>query len=162
MTPPGFNSIGKDHLGALICIVLGAVVVGMGLTYDVGSLQRMGAGFVPVTVGGLLVLVGIAIGVTAVPRSHPVTIVGARGGKAKRGPEWRGWSCIIGGIVAFVVLGNYGGLVPASFFSVFIAALGDRNNTVKSSAILATIVTLFGVIVFYYLLSLQLRLFQWG
>jgi hypothetical protein len=45
---------------------------------------------------------------------------------------------------------------------VFISAMGDRENTYLSSGILAAVVTVFGVIVFYYGLSMQLPLFHWG
>ena len=157
-----FASLGKDHIGAALCTALGASVLGIGLTYDVGSLEQMGAGFVPVVIGALLILVGIAIGATATHDTQELALVALHRGKAEARPEWRGWTCIVAGVAAFVVLGRWGGLVPASFVSVFIAALGDRENTLRSSAVLATIVTLFGVAVFYWFLSLQLPLFQWG
>ena len=76
--------------------------------------------------------------------------------------EWRGWGCILAGVVAFVVFGQYGGLVPASFASVFIAALGDRNNTWKNAAMVAAVMVAFGVLVFHFGLSLQLPLFRWN
>ena len=157
-----FDSIGKDHVGAALCIVLGAAVLGIGLRYDVGSLEQMGAGFVPVVIGSLLILVGIAIGATARPQAQKGPPDALQWRKASARFEWRGWICIVGGVVAFVLLGRWGGLVPASFFSVFIAALGDRENTPRSSAALAASVTLFGIVVFYWFLSLQLPLFQWG
>ena len=155
-------SLGKDHIGAVLCVALGAATLGIGLTYEIGSLEQMGAGFVPVVIGVLLILVGIAIGVTATPRAQEVPLVALHRRKAESRPEWRGWICIVAGVVAFVVLGRWGGLLPASFSSVFIAALGDRENTLRSSAILAAIVTLFGMVVFYWFLSLQMPLFQWG
>jgi hypothetical protein len=157
-----FASFGKDHISAALCVALGIAVLGIGLRYDIGSLQQMGAGFVPVVIGALLILVGIAIGATATPRAQEVPLVALHRRTAESRPEWRGWTCIVAGVVAFVVLGRWGGLAPASFFSVFIAALGDRENTLRSSAVLATIVTLFGIVVFYWFLSLQLPLFQWG
>jgi hypothetical protein len=51
--------------------------------------------------------------------------------------------------------------LPATFASVFISAMGDRNNTFKGAALLGAILTLFCLIVFHYGLSLQLPLFQW-
>ena len=57
-------------------------------------------------------------------------------------PDWRGWSCIIGGLLAFIALGKFGGLVPATLALVFISALGDRQHTVKSAALLSAGVTL--------------------
>jgi hypothetical protein len=155
------KSLGKDHYGALLLLALGAGVLALGLGYRMGSLNHMGAGFIPVVLGTLMMLVGVAIGVTAAPPgqetiSHPLP-----GDGSKRGPEWRGWLCILGGVVAFVVLGQYGGLLPATFASVFVSALGDRNGSVKSSALLAAAMVVFCLIVFHYGLSLQLPLFQW-
>lgn len=155
------KSLGKDHLGALMLIALGAAVLVLGLGYRTGNLNRMGAGFIPVVLGGLLIAVGIAIGVTAAAPGramlNPLPGDGHHGGA----PEWRGWACILGGVVAFVVLGRWGGLVPATFASVFVSALGDRQNTWRGAAVLAALVTVFCVIVFHFGLSLQLPLFQW-
>jgi hypothetical protein len=89
-------------------------------------------------------------------RSAPVATL------ARLRPEWRGWFCICASIVAFVVLGNYGGLLPASFATVFIAALGDRKNSLAAALALAAAMTLVCFVVFWWLLRLQLPLFQWG
>jgi uncharacterized membrane protein len=162
---PKLPSPAKDHLAALMLIALGAFALALGMTYRIGSLNRMGAGYIPMVLGILMVLVGIAIGVTSTPASRAATKAAATANSHTspyRGPEWRGWVCIIGGVVAFVILGQYGGLVPATFMSVFIAALGDRNNTVKSSAVLAVILVVFGTLVFHFGLKLPLQLFHWG
>lgn len=157
------RSLGKDHLGALLLLALGAGVLALGLGYRMGNLSHMGAGFIPVVLGALMMLVGIAIGVTAAPpgqRQMMNPLPGHDSGIHK-GPEWRGWGCILGGVLAFVVLGEHGGLLPATFASVFISALGDRNSSLKSSALLGAALTLFCLVVFHYGLSLQLPLFQW-
>ena len=160
------KNISKDYFGAALLLVLGTGVLVLGLDYRMGSLSRMGAGFIPVVLGTLMVLVAIAIAVTAAPAGQ-APAAGAHGGHggpegAATGPEWRGWGCILAGVVAFVVFGQYGGLVPASFASVFIAALGDRNNTWKNAAMVATVMVAFGVLVFHFGLSLQLPLFRWN
>ena len=154
--------MGKDHYGALMLLALGAVVFSMGLGYRMGKLSHMGAGFVPVVLGVLLMLVGVALGVTAAPPGQEKIAHPLPGDGTHKGPEWRGWLCILGGVVAFVVLGDHGGLLPATFSSVFISALGDRTSTVKGSAALAAILTVFCLIVFHYGLNLQLALFQWA
>jgi hypothetical protein len=76
--------------------------------------------------------------------------------------ELRGWACVLGGVAAFVVLGEYGGLVPASFASVFISALGDRSASIARSAALAAALTAFAVLVFHYGLGVPFPLFRWG
>lgn len=64
--------------------------------------------------------------------------------------------------MAFILLGKYGGLVPATFALVFIAAMGDRQHTVRSAALLAVGVTILGIAVFSWALQLQFPLFRWG
>jgi len=156
------KSWGKDHYGALMLLALGAGVLVLGVGYRIGNLNRMGAGFIPVVLGVLLIVVGIAIGATAAkPGEREMTNPLPGHGTHAGGPEWRGWLCILGGVLGFVLFGEHGGLLPATFASVFVSAMGDRNSTVKSSAILAAILTLFCLIVFHYGLSLQLPLFQW-
>ena len=158
---PPFKALSKDHVGSAILVAMGIGVLGLGVTYRIGTLNRMGAGFIPVVLGVLMILVGLAIALTSTPADQNKPSTNAHGAVAA-GPEWRGWSCILGGVVAFVVLGEFGGLVPATFAAVFISAMGDRQSTVKTSAALAAIIDVFGVIVFHYGLHLQLPLFQWA
>lgn len=155
--------ISKDHLGALMLLGLGAAVVAVGIGYRIGTLNRAGAGFVPVVLGVLMMAVGILIGITSAGgRLEMVNPLPGHEKHGDRGPDWRGWGCILGGVLAFVVLGHWGGLVPATFFAVFVSALGDRDNTLKGAATLSAMLTVFCVIVFHYGLTLQLPLFQWG
>lgn len=158
---PGWT---KDHYGGALLVAAGLGVVIAGLGYHVGSLRQMGSGFFPVVLGVLLALVGLALLATA-PRGGPqaqAPAPGAEHGHLGGAPvQWRGWLCILGGVAAFVALGEHGGLVPASFASVFIAALGDRTNSVRDAALLALAMTLFGVVVFHYGLHILLPLFGW-
>jgi hypothetical protein len=52
--------------------------------------------------------------------------------------------------------------VPATFGSVFVAAMGDRKNTWKTSLLLSIAMVVFGVLVFHWGLRVQLPLFTWG
>lgn len=142
----------KDHYGATLLVLLGSAVGVQGAGYHVGSLTHMGAGFMPVVYGTLMVVVGLLVAVTAKHGPDP---------KGKPA-EWRGWACILGGVFAFVLFGKYGGLVPAEFASVFISALGDRNNRVRDAAMIATAITVLGYLIFSLGLSLPLRPFAWG
>ena len=149
----------KDHYGGALLVAIGAVILIQGYSYRLGSLMQMGAGFIPVVLGILMVLVGLAVMLTAAPKGESVVEPGHAPATA---PDVRAWLCILGGVMAFVLFGVYGGLVPATFMSVFVSAMGDRTNTFKGAAILSAAVTVFGVIVFHYGLSLQLPLFTWG
>ncbi len=157
-----FKFLSKDILGGAICMLLGAGVLAAGLSYGLGVLNQMGPGFIPSVIGALLILVGLIIAIRARPQPVAGRHIDAQRGKTGGGPEWRGWLCIVGGIFAFIVLGTWGGLAPAAFISVFVSAMGDRNNSPKSAALLAAGLTVFCVLVFHFLLSLQFPLFRWG
>jgi hypothetical protein len=139
--------------GLMLLLGVGAAVTGAG--YKFGSLARMGPGFMPVMLGIVLAFLGILIAGTALGSSED---------DGKRflpdNPQWFGWFCIIAGPVLFIILGTYGGMVPAVFACVFVCALGDKTGTYKSSAILATGVTVFGVLLFHYLLNIPFPLLR--
>ncbi len=157
------NKWTKDHSGGVLLIAVGAAVVIAGVGYGMGSLRQMGSGFFPVVLGVLMALVGVALLATAPRAADAATAEPPPETAHLAGPvvQWRGWLCILGGVLAFVVLGEHGGLVPASFAAVFIAALGDRSNSVRAAAALAALMTALGVLVFHYGLHLLLPLFAW-
>jgi drug/metabolite transporter (DMT)-like permease len=150
----------RDHVGGALMVALGAAVAIAAGGYQIGTLRSMGSGFFPLVLGVLLVLVGGAI-VATTPLRPPAPGEPAPPTPSARGIDLRAWLCILGSVLAFVVLGRHGGLVPASFVSVFIAAMGDRDNSPRDAAWLAAAMTVFGVIVFHYGLRVLLPLFAW-
>ena len=139
--------------GLMLLLGLGAAVTGAG--YKFGSLARMGPGFMPVMLGIVLAFLGLLIAGTALASSED---------DGKRflpdHPQWFGWLCIISGPVLFIILGTYGGMIPAVFACVFVCALGDKTGTFKSSAVLAAGITVFGVLLFHYLLNIPFPLLR--
>jgi Tripartite tricarboxylate transporter TctB family len=149
------NKSNRDYFGGALMIIIGAAAAIQGQSYQIGSLSRMGPGFFPVALGVILALAGTVIIITAWFSGH-------EGEDKDLPPEWRGWFCICASIVAFVVLGKYGGLLPASFAIVFISALGDRDNTIMGAGLLAAAVCVVCVVVFWWALQVQFPLFTWG
>jgi Tripartite tricarboxylate transporter TctB family len=148
-------AINRDYFAGALMVVLGLGAVVEGSKYKIGNLLLMGAGFVPVVLGaalaliGLLIALGAAKGATQPTLQHDVV----------EPPDWRGAVCIVLGIVAFIALGAYAGLVPATFACVFISAMGDRATSWKGALALAAGVTLFGTLLFSYGLQVNLPLF---
>lgn len=145
----------KDHYGGVLMFLLGLGAAFQGMSYKVGSLSRMGPGFFPLALGVLLALMGVAI------------FAGAKSAEPKikeepLPPEWRAWFLIVLSLVAFIVLGIYGGLVPATFSVVFISAMADRENTVKGAMLMSLSLTVVGILVFWWALDMQFPLFRWG
>jgi Tripartite tricarboxylate transporter TctB family len=139
--------------GLMLLLGVGAAVTGTG--YKFGSLAKMGPGFMPVMLGVVLAFLGILIAGTALGSSED---------DDKKflpdDPQWFGWLCILGGPVLFIILGEFGGMIPAIFACVFVCALGDKTATYKSSAILAAGITVFGVLLFHYLLNVPFPLLR--
>lgn len=151
----------RDYYGGALMMLIGIAAAVHGTKYEVGSLTAMGAGFFPVSLGIILAILGLTIAGTARRRqasgTGPEDVCGRQGGA-----EWRGWLCIVSGIVAFLVLGRWGGLLPASFAITFISAMGDRDNSWVSALILAAIITAIAFVVFWWILQLQFPLFNWS
>jgi hypothetical protein len=151
-----FLRIKRDYYAGALMVLLGLIAANDGTHYPMGTLRQMGPGYFPIALGILLIFLGILIAGTAL------------GGKPSEEeeihvrPEWRGWACIIAGPALFVLFGRYTGMLPATFACVFVSALGDRENTLKSAAILAAGVSIFGVLLFHYLLKLPMPMLSWG
>lgn len=139
--------------GILVTGIGIATVMG-GMGHHVGTAARMGPGYFPIGLGILLIILGLIVAFVTDRDVLEDEVV------EERVADVRGWSCIIAGIVLFMVLGEYAGFVPATFTLVFVAAMGDRENTIKSAAILAAGTTIFGVLVFTQLLELNIPLFK--
>ncbi|AUL47197.1 hypothetical protein BBB39_09870 [Bordetella trematum] len=145
----------REWVAGGVMIALGLGALAQATTYKLGTLAHMGPGMFPAILGVLLALLGLAILRAPAPDEQEEE-------HENPPPQWRGWGCILGGLIAFMVLGEYGGLVPATLALVFISALGDRQHTVKTAALLSIGVTILGVAIFAWGLQLQFPLFRWG
>jgi putative Ca2+/H+ antiporter (TMEM165/GDT1 family) len=146
----------RDFYAGTLVIFFGFVMALKGPSYRLGTLMHMGPGFLPTALGIILIGLGIAIAGTAltVPEGEDEDIL-------PKNPEWFGWACILVGPLCFILFGSYFGLIPAIFSCVFVAALGDRTSKLKTSLMLATVVTAFGVALFSYLLQVPMPLLTW-
>jgi hypothetical protein len=147
--------IKRDYYAGALMVLIGAVAINEGRNYQLGTLQKMGPGYFPIMLGALLILLGILIAGTA-------STGGNEEQEALPHTEWRGWACIIAGPILFVLFGRFFGLLPATFACVFVAALGDRDTTLKGAAILSAGVTVFGILLFSYLLKVSMPILKWG
>ena len=145
----------RDFYAGALLVLLGLLAVDKGPAYGIGTLMSMGAGFMPTALGIVLIALGVVIAgtATALPAGEGENIL-------PDNPQWWGWSCILGGPVLFLVFAKFGGLLPAAFACVFVAALGDREATVRSAFALAAIVTVFGVVLFAFFLGIAMPV--WG
>lgn len=147
----------RDFYAGGLMILFGMVMALKGPTYPMGSLMHPGPGFMPTVLGVILIGIGIAIALTAIPVPE-----GVDEDILPEKPEWFAWACILASPFAFMLAGTFGGMAPAIFACVFVAASGDREATLKSSLALSSGVAFFGVILFSYILQIPMPIFRWS
>jgi uncharacterized membrane protein len=147
----------RDFYAGGIMTLMGAAVTLNSTTYNTGTLMHMGPGMFPFILGCVLTLIGVAILGSAL-----VTPLGEDEHILPRNKEWLGWGLILAGPISFIIMGHFFGMAAATFSCVFISALGDRESTLKSSAVLALCITVPGCFLFTYVLQLPFPLFRWA
>ena len=150
----------RDFYAGALMILFGHIMVIKGPSYNLGTLMHMGPGFLPTALGVILIGLGIAIGLTAVPVPDGVDedILPAE-------TQWFAWACILASPIAFIICGTYGGLGPATFACVYVAALGDNDATWLGSFLLSCVITFFGVLLFHFVLQIPmpvLKFMSWS
>jgi hypothetical protein len=143
-------SIDKPNLACgLIFIGFGLFFGVQALTMEIGTALRMGPGYFPLVLAGVLVVIGSVIIVTAMRvNSEPF------------GPiAWRGALFILPAPIVFGLTVRGLGFVGALFSTALIAAFASHRMKPAAALLLALAVTIFAVAVFSYGLGLPFRRF---
>jgi len=145
-----------DLLAGGTFIALGLAFALAGGKYEMGSALKMGPGYVPVALGGILTLLGVVIAVQAFRGGDPHV----REAEDERGPvPWVRGGMVVAAIVFFGAAIDGLGLAPTLFVTTFVAALaGHRNSPLKALAISVGLTAL-SLGIFVGLLQLRLPLF---
>jgi len=139
----------KDFLAGLLFLAIGvgAMVVARG--YPFGTAMRMGSGYFPTVLGGILASFGFFLVIRAIKSKETAVLA------------WGWWplACIAASMVLFGFLMPRFGLVPALVALFFTAALGGREFRFGEVLALTAVMTAFAVGVFVYVLKLPFQLF---
>jgi len=134
----------RDFLAGLLFVLIGVLAVAVARGYPMGTAMRMGSGYFPAVLGGILILLGTW-----------VMARGIRSGEKVKG-EW-GWkplALVTLSIVLFGFLMARLGLVPALAAVLFVSAAGGREFRVKEVLILTALMSVFAVVVLLYVLKM--------
>jgi len=134
---------------ALLFIAFGAFFGISSLGLDLGTTFRMGPGYFPLVLSGMLVVLGVVILIQATRvEGEPL------------GPiAWRGIAFILPAPIFFGLTVRGLGFVPAIFFTALIAAFASHKMKPGMALILAALLTVFSVAVFSYALGLPFQRF---
>ena len=139
----------KDFLAGLLFLAIGAFAMVVARDYPMGWLERMGPGYFPTVLGGLLCLFGLYVMVRGLRSGAPVA--GEWG--------WRPLGLITLSIVVFGASMERLGLIPALVLMFLVAAAAGREFRWKEVLILAALMSAFAAGVFVYGLKLPYPLF---
>ena len=119
------------------------------LGLDLGTTFRMGPGYFPLVLSGILVLLGVVILIQATRvEGEPL------------GPiAWRGMFFILPAPIFFGLTVRGLGFVPSIFLTALIAAFASHKMKPTMALILAALLTAFSVAVFSYALGLPFQRF---
>jgi len=139
----------KDFLAGLLFLAIGAGAMLAARGYPFGTAMRMGSGYFPTLLGGILAGFGLFLVIRAVK-------------SIERAPLTWGWwplACTTASMVVFGFLLPRFGLVPALAALFFTAAAGGREFRFGEVLALTAVMTAFAVGVFVYVLKLPFQLF---
>ena len=140
----------KDFLAGLLLLAIGATGFYLALDYPFGSALRMGPGYFPRVLAGILMAFGVFILTRSILKVEKVKGVWG----------WKPLFFIVAALVAFGWIMNRYGLVPAILVMFFVAAFGGHEFKVLEVTILAVAMCAFAVGVFVYGLGLPYPLLQ--
>jgi hypothetical protein len=145
---PDFRT-SKDLVAGLLFFAIGLAAILVARNYPFGTAMRMGSGYFPTVLGGILVLFGVYLMARGARSRAQVPIAWG----------WKPLGCIVLSLVLFGFLFPRFGLVPALTALFFTSAVGGREFRFKEVLALTVVMTAFAVIVFVYVLKLPFQLF---
>ena len=139
----------KDLLSGLVFLLIGLAAIVVARDYPFGTAMRMGSGYFPTVLGGILLLFGV--------------FLIARGARSREQAQritwgWRPLACIVLSMVLFGFLLPRVGLVPALIALFFVSAAGGPEFRLREVLVLSVVMTAFAAIVFVYVLKLPFQL----
>ncbi len=146
---PSFIRSPKDFLSGLLFLLIGLAALYLGNDYPMGKAIRMGPGYFPMVLGGLLALVGFAC--------MAKSLGGAQGPTLER-VAFKPLLLITLAIVLFGVLLRQAGMLVALAVSLYISSYASSQFSWKAATLTFVLLSLFCWAVFIKALSLPIPL----
>ena len=138
----------EDFIAGLVTGAIGIFIIGEANGYQIGSLRDMGPGYFPMLLGSLMVLLAVAMIVTAQPAKLEVSL---------QGGQLRGILFLAAAFIAFALTIERAGMLISVALAVFLSSLANRRTTLLASVLLAVLSALVCALVFRVGLGLQIE-----
>jgi hypothetical protein len=134
----------KDFWAGLMLIAIGAASIFIARGYPFGSTMRMGPGYFPSLLGGILALFGIYVMILGLRRGEKITVHCST----------RALIVLPLSLVAFGLLMNHAGFLPAMAVLIFGSACAGQDFKFVEVLLLTVILTALSVAIFIWGLGL--------
>lgn len=138
----------RDFLCGLIFMMLAGVIAYQAGKLELGTAGRMGPGYFPLLLAGILGALGLAIAVRGLRHSSP----------SLAGSDWKGLALITAAIVAFGATVQTFGFIVAVLLSGTLCVAASRPIRPRSSALFVAGLVIFCVLVFAWGLGIPVKL----
>jgi hypothetical protein len=138
----------KDFLAGLVFLLIGALAVAVARDYAMGTAMRMGPGYFPTVLGGILCLFGAFLVVRGI----------VSGAKVAGGWGWKPLALVTLSMLLFGFVITRLGLLPALVAMFFVCAAAGREFRFREVLVLTAVMSAFAVGVFVYALKLPFQL----
>jgi hypothetical protein len=134
----------KDFWGGLMLIALGIATAFIARGYPFGTSLRMGPGYFPTVLGGILVLFGLYLLAQALRASDAI----------EGGWSLRALVIVPLSLVLFGVLMDRAGFIPALSVLIFGSAAASTEFRLIEVTLLTVVLVVFSVVLFVWMLGL--------
>ena len=138
----------KDFYTGILFMLFGAAFTWGATRYAMGTAAKMGPGYLPFILGGLLTVLGGIIFIRSLVSASEDSRVGRFAVKAS--------VLMFGSIAAFALLLRTAGLVVSIFAIILISSLASRESRLKETLISAIVLCAASLAMFVYGLNLQI------
>ena len=139
----------QDFWAGMMFVAFGAAAMFFARNYAFGTSAKMGPGYFPTALGGILIALGLITALRGLAFAGPAV------GRF----NWKPLLFVLGSIVLFAAALQGLGLVIAIFVLIIVSALGGHEFKFREVLILAFCLTLGCVAIFIYGLQLQFPVF---
>ena len=140
----------RDVITGVIFVAVAAGFAIESLNYPLGSPIRMGPGFIPLALAGILAALGVVILVSGLRRDERIEVSPV---------PWAGGALVMGSLILFGLFARPLGLVPIVFLCTALTAMASRNNTLLSSLAIAAVLSAACYLIFKVGLGITLPTF---
>ncbi len=144
------NASRNDLASGAMFVAFGTFFTLEAMKYEFGTPFRMGPGFMPVVLGGILVALGIAVAAKGMGKPDE---------DAPPAWPWRGLVLVLGVIAFFAATVRGLGFIPVVAITSFVTAISSTRNTALSALVIAIGLTVLCYLIFVVGLGMIVPLF---